>query len=411
MFRRTNRVCPLGSERGIVDYSVRFVDAKPRKCTLCKNVRSRGFHGDFYVFGGGDSSPIGVKLETAHMTPHPLQRTPLAPPAEAPLPPRITDMHGRVIHYLRISLTDACNLRCVYCMPEHMKFRPQEELMSNGEIQRFLHAFHALGFDKFRFTGGEPTLRPDLVDLVRCASRLGGAPVTAITTNGVQLASLAKPLAEAGLKRVNVSLDTLDQDRFNQVTRWGDIRGVLRGLDAAEAAGLEIKLNAVVVQNFNESDVVELARLSLDRPWQIRFLEMMPFGNNDAFQNGSRIEQPGIQHRIEQEFGKLTPVGDGLDGETKVYQIDGAKGQVGFISPVSDPFCASCKRVRLTADGKLRLCLLKDDEVDLLRPMREGATDEEIAAMIREAVFLKPWGHELAHNRFSHNRGMSEIGG
>jgi cyclic pyranopterin phosphate synthase len=326
-------------------------------------------------------------------------------------PRRLEDMHGRQIHYLRVSLTDACNLRCVYCMPEKMTFRPQSELMTTGELIRLLDRCHALGFDKFRFTGGEPTLRPDLVDLVAHTASLPGRPFTAITTNGTLLTKLAEPLRAAGLRRVNVSLDTLDPVRFRRMARRGNLKKVLVGLQAAAEAGLEVKLNAVVVRNFNEEDVVDLAALSLEHPWQIRFLEMMPFGNNDTFQTGQRVEEEGSFARIQRALGHLEAVSEHRDGEAKVFRLSEAPGTVGFISPVTDPFCADCNRARLTADGKLRLCLLKDDEVDLLSPMRGGASDADLEQFVRDGIWHKPWGHDLAHDRFSQNRGMSEIGG
>ncbi|MCH8514097.1 MAG: GTP 3',8-cyclase MoaA [Kiritimatiellae bacterium] len=326
-------------------------------------------------------------------------------------PIRLSDKHGREIHYLRISLTDTCNLRCVYCMPEHMKFRPRQELMSTAEYARLLRLFHALGFDKFRFTGGEPTLHPDLIELVRLTSDLPGNPLTALTTNGVLLPKLAKPLRDAGLRRVNISLDTLDPERFKQLTRRQGLEAVLRGLNAAEDAGLEIKLNAVAVRNFNEEDFVPLARFTLEHDWQVRFLEMMPFGNNADFQNGQRVEEQGVMGRLTRAFGPLEPVGNGLDGEAKVFRIPGAKGTVGFISPVSDPFCGDCNRARLTADGKLRLCLLKDDEVDLLTPLRAGADNRALEKSVREGIWENPWGHDLAYPRFTQHRGMRAIGG
>jgi cyclic pyranopterin phosphate synthase len=326
-------------------------------------------------------------------------------------PRRLEDMHGRQIHYLRVSLTDACNLRCVYCMPEEMTFRPKSELMTTGELVRLLDRCHALGFDKFRFTGGEPTLRSDLVDLVAHAASLPGRPFTAITTNGILLPKLAGPLREAGLRRVNVSLDTLDPERFRRMARRGNLEKVLDGLRAADAAGLEVKLNAVVVRNFNEEDVVDLAALSLEHSWQIRFLEMMPFGNNDAFQTGQRVEEGDTFARIQRALGRLEPVSEHRDGEAKVFRLSEASGTLGFISPVTDPFCADCNRARLTADGKLRLCLLKDDEVDLLTPMRAGAGDAALEQLVRDGIWHKPWGHDLAHDRFSTNRGMSQIGG
>ena len=323
------------------------------------------------------------------------------------------DAFGRHIHYLRVSLTDKCNLRCVYCMPEQMVFRPSEELLTDDELFTVLRAASLLGFDKYRLTGGEPTVRPSLVKIVRYIAQLPGTREIAMTTNGIKLAKLARPLAAAGLRRVNVSLDSLNPDKFHRITRWGRLEDVLAGIDAAEAAGMTpVKINCVVVRNFNEEDLIDLAALTLERAWQVRFLEVMPFADVAEFQQAAIVTTAEMMQRIESRFGPLIELRGGrLDGEAKVYRIPGAAGEIGFISPVSAPFCASCNRVRLTADGTLRLCLLKDGELDLKTPLRAGATAEDLAGMIRAAIWRKPWGHELGSGVIPMNRIMSEIGG
>jgi cyclic pyranopterin phosphate synthase len=323
------------------------------------------------------------------------------------------DRFARKIHYLRISLTDHCNLRCLYCMPEEMTFRPNAEMMQDDEILLLTRLFASLGFDKIRLTGGEPTVRANVVEIVRGIASTPGIRTVTMTTNGVLLPKLARPLAGAGLKRVNISIDSLDPAKFKRLTRRGDIEDVWEGILAAEQAGLTpIKLNAVVVRGYNEEDVVSLARLTLDHPWQVRFIEMMPFGGATNIQTGQMVRAEEMQGRIEQALGPLTPASGGqLDGEARIFRIPGAQGEVGFISSVSAPFCASCTRARLTADGILRMCLLREFEVDLLTPLRKGASLEELRRLILEAVWNKPWGHGLAEGEIAVNRAMSEIGG
>jgi cyclic pyranopterin phosphate synthase len=323
------------------------------------------------------------------------------------------DQYNRDINYLRISLTDACNLRCVYCMPEHMTFRPRHELLGDDELGRLITLFGALGFRKIRFTGGEPTLRPGLVDLVRHAVATTGIESVGLTTNAVLLDQLARPLREAGLRSVNISLDSLDEARFRRLTRWGSLRDVRAGLDAATRAGLRIKVNAVVCRGITtDEDVVELARLTLKHDWQVRFIEQMPFGNNARFQTKGMVTEAELLESLGRAFGPVELMDGGrLDGEARLYRLPGARGTLGFISPVSKPFCADCNRMRLTADGVLRLCLLRDNEVNLLQLLRGGANDAEIGDCIRQAVHEKPWGHGLAQHLIPAARGMSEIGG
>lgn len=325
----------------------------------------------------------------------------------------LKDRFGRRIDYLRISLTDMCNLRCVYCMPEDMSFRPGEELLQDEEVLHLVRLFAELGFRKIRLTGGEPLIRENVVGLVRGITATPGVETVALTTNGVLLRYLARPLREAGLQRVNVSIDSLNPERFRKMTRWGNLDDVWAGLDAATAAGLGIKINAVVVRHYNdETDVVDLARLTLEHPWQVRYIEVMPFGSVADFQRSHIVPESELRAKISEALGPLEAVNDGhLDGEARVYRLRNAPGTLGFISSVTGPFCSACNRVRLTPDGKLRLCLLKDRELDVLSLLRSGVTDATIQASIAEAVWHKPWGHELALNDFPRHRVMSEIGG
>ncbi len=323
------------------------------------------------------------------------------------------DRFGRDINYLRISLTDKCNLRCIYCMPEDITFRPNQELLQDDEIVRLVRIFAELGFFKFRLTGGEPTVRANVVELVREISHTPGVQTVAMTTNGLLLDKLAAPLAEAGLQRVNISIDTLDQEKFKKITRWGKVEEVFDGIRAAEMAGLGVKLNSVVVRNYNDKeDVVDLARLTLVQPWQVRFIEMMPFGDVSDFQQAGVVSEEELRATISQALGPLSLINNGqLDGEARLYHLDGAKGTLGFISSVTQPFCASCTRARLTADGRLRLCLLRENELNLIQPLRAGANNQEMKDILTEAIWWKPWGHKLDENIIPLNRVMSEIGG
>jgi GTP 3',8-cyclase len=323
------------------------------------------------------------------------------------------DRFGRTIHYLRISLTDHCNLRCVYCMPEDITFHPNQELMQDEEVLLLVRLFASLGFDKLRLTGGEPTVRAHIVELVRAIAQTPGIRGLSMTTNGILLDRLAQPLAEAGLQRVNISMDTLNPEKFHRLTRWGKMDDVWQGIQASEAAGLTpIKLNVVVVQGYNENDVADLAYLTRKHPWQVRFIEMMPFAGATDLQLSQVVTAKQIQRRIEAELGPLEDVNGGrLDGEARLYRLPGARGEIGFISSVTVPFCAACTRARLTADGRLRLCLLREGEVDILTPLRAGASIEDLRQLILDGIWNKPWGHGLAEGVIPLNRAMNEIGG
>lgn len=323
------------------------------------------------------------------------------------------DQYGRELRDLRISLTDRCNLRCVYCMPaEGIAFRPPEDLLQDDELLLLVRIAAELGVRKVRLTGGEPTVRPGIVDLVREIAAVPGIEDVAMTTNGVLLEYLAADLARAGLRRVNVSLDTLDPVKFRRITRGGRLERVLAGIARAEAVGLRpIKLNAVVVRGFNEEDVVALARLTLEHPWEVRFIEVMPFGSVADLAEAGIVRSEETRARIEAALGPLHPLDLSGEDPARTYALSGAPGRVGFISPVSEPFCARCGRLRLTADGRLRLCLLRDDEVDLLTPLRRGASVEEVRELFRAAAYRRPFGHALAERLFPQQRVMIQIGG
>lgn len=340
------------------------------------------------------------------------------PDSRTPLPAYGTDApahdgFGRRINYLRISLTDRCNFRCVYCMPAvGMQFLPRPELLSTDELLMVVRAAAAAGFQKVRLTGGEPTLRPDLVAIVAAIKATPGIEHIAMTTNALRLGALAQPLKDAGLDRVNVSIDTLDAQKFRQLTRGGRLEMVWDGIMAAERVGLQpIKLNAVVVRGLNDAEVPQLAGLTQTYPWEMRFIEVMPLtGVADVAQDGV-VKSEELIAVLQAVYGPLEDLGLAPSDSARRYRIPGARGKLGFISSVSDPFCATCNRMRLTADGRLHLCLLRDDEVDLRAAIRGGAAQEQIEQIVRHAVALKPWGHGLPDHILPTLRGMSQLGG
>ncbi len=323
------------------------------------------------------------------------------------------DSFDREIHYLRVSLTDRCNFRCVYCMPEKgVVFHPHAHHLSDEELVRVIRIMSTLGFDRIRLTGGEPTVRPNLVPIVEAITAIPGIKEIAMTTNAMRLEKIAEPLARAGMNRVNISIDTLDAERFAKITRFGKIDAVWRGILAAEQAGMTpIKLNSVIVRGYNEQDIVDLARLTLEHAWEMRFIEMMPLGSIADFQVDSIVTADEMKARIEAECGELIPLKWNGHDPARPYRLQGGQGTLGFISSVSAPFCEGCDRVRLTSDGRLRLCLLRDNEVELLQPIRDGASDAELRALISQGVYDKPWGHGLADNIIAESRIMSQIGG
>lgn len=302
----------------------------------------------------------------------------------------------------------------MYCMPAEPDYLPREVIITTDEILRLFRLFVELGFDKIRLTGGEPLVHPDVVEIVREMAHTPGVREVTMTTNGILLERYAQPLKEVGLDRCNISLDTLDPGRYCYLTRLGDISHVLRGIEAAESVGLlPIKLNAVVARSITKNeDVVDLARLSLEHPWHIRYIEMMPFGDEADFAQREIVSEDELRGIIEAELGQMAPENGGrLVGEAHVYRLSGAPGTVGFISSVTKPFCASCSRARLMANGQMRMCLLRDGEMDLITPLREGASDDALKHLIRKGIWRKPWGHGLAYGLVPSHFLMGHIGG
>jgi len=326
------------------------------------------------------------------------------------------DGFGREIDYLRISLTDHCNLRCAYCMPlTGNAFVPSDDLLTAEEIETVVRAAVAVGFRKFRLTGGEPTLRADLVDIVERLARVPGVRDLAMTTNGILLPRLAQRLAAAGLRRVNIHVDSLDPVRLARLMRWGTVEEIWAGIEAAEAAGLwPIKLNTVVARGHNEEDVVALAALTLTRDWHVRFIETMPLGVGDTagFARARLVPNEESRARIEAALGGLDPIAreDPAD-EARNYRLGHGRGVIGFISPVTAPYCGTCNRMRLTADGRFHLCLLNDDELDVGGTLRSGGTSEDVARILLRAVGHKPSGHRLAVGRSTEKHEMHQLGG
>ena len=342
----------------------------------------------------------------------------------------LLDSFGRVIDYLRISVTDRCNLRCVYCMPpQGIQLKAHGEILTYEEIVAVVRAAAALGIRKVRLTGGEPLVRPHVERLVEMVAAVPGIQDVSLTTNAVLLDRHAGALSRAGLRRVNVSLDTLRADRFERITRFGSIADVWRGLEAAEREGLTpIKLNAVVVRGMNDDELADFAALTQTHAWHVRFIELMPVSNEGDW--GEHLPPPGnrlvttqeMQARLSADFRvpglfseSLALTGVTGNGPARVFRLPAALGTLGFISPVSQHFCPTCNRLRLTADGKLRPCLLAEGEVDVIGALRAGASEGDVQALLLRAVEHKPERHQLddglAPARSIGQRVMAQIGG
>ncbi|MBI3768438.1 MAG: GTP 3',8-cyclase MoaA [Deltaproteobacteria bacterium] len=325
------------------------------------------------------------------------------------------DRFGREIDYLRISLIDHCNLRCVYCMPlTGATFLPSADLLAANEIEIVARAAVAVGFRRIRLTGGEPTLRADLIEIVERIARIPALADLALTTNGILLPRLAPALVAAGLRRVNVHCDTLDPERLARVMRLGSFAEIWAGILAAEEAGLTpIKLNAVVVRGYNDADVVALAALTRARDWHVRFIELMPLGVGEPAEVSRQKYVPSAETRahIETALGPLAalPIVDAAD-EARNYRLADGRGTIGFISPVSEPYCGTCNRMRLTADGRFHLCLLNDDELDVRAALRRGG-EAAVAEVLLAAVLAKPVGHRLSAGHTIEHREMFQLGG
>jgi cyclic pyranopterin phosphate synthase len=327
----------------------------------------------------------------------------------------LVDSYGRVHDNLRISVTDRCNIRCFYCMPEtDVLFVDRREILDFEEIERFVRIAVSLGITKLRVTGGEPLVRRDLPELIRRLAAIPGIRDLALTTNGVLLPELAEPLYEAGLRRLNVHIDTLDRERFRHITRRDDLPKVLEGLETAKRLGYgRIKLNAVAVKNLVEPDIVPLARYARENGFEVRYIEFMPLDAQNLWDRSKVLLAGEIIETLSREISPLLPVPDpDPRAPATEYRYADGGGTVGFIASVSRPFCLNCNRIRLTADGKLRYCLFAIEESDVKALMRGGASDEDVAALVRSNVAGKWEGHEINSEKFvAPPRPMYSIGG
>jgi cyclic pyranopterin phosphate synthase len=329
---------------------------------------------------------------------------------------KLVDSFGRKIDYLRISITDHCNLKCYYCTPfsgrSHLK---RSEILTYEEMLNVARAAAAIGITKIRVTGGEPLVRKGVVEFCRMLSEIDGLKSLALTTNGIYLAEMAKPLFKAGVRRINISLDTLRQNRFEKISGYNSLPRVLAGIKRAEEIGMHpIKINSVVMRGINDDEIEDLARLTLDKPYHVRFIELMPT-DSSAYGNYESLFIPVEEfmkkiHQIDQV--QIEPATDSY-GPARLCKLPGAVGKVGFIAPISWHFCGSCNRLRLTADGKIKTCLFSQEEIDIKTALRTGATQKEIISIFRQAVAEKPSGHHLNAKEHQNacGRAMNAIGG
>jgi cyclic pyranopterin phosphate synthase len=334
----------------------------------------------------------------------------------------VRDNFHRAINYMRVSVTDRCNLRCIYCMPpEGLAPIEHKEILSYEEMARLLKVAARMGLRKIRITGGEPLIRKNLPYLIRLIKSIEGIDDLSLTTNGTLLEQYAYALAEAGLDRVNISLDSLIPARYGEITRGGNIEDVFRGIAAAQKAGLTpIKINMVPVRGVNDDEIADFAVMAMEFPYQVRFIEFMPLGAPGEWTSEKFIPSEEVRCIVER-MGRLSPAKLRKAGPARYFRLDGAAGVIGFISPLSNHFCDECNRLRLTADGKLRPCLFSETEIDLKSVLRSRAADREIERLIRLAVAVKPRGHNMkiqnakpgrpVFNKKSRMRPMSRIGG
>jgi len=322
---------------------------------------------------------------------------------------KLFDSFQRGINYLRVSVTDRCNLRCIYCMsPEGVPWMPHSEILSYEEISAVVRIAAELGINKVRLTGGEPLVRAELPELVQMLSEVKGIDDISLTTNGTLLKKHAMELKQAGLKRVNISLDTFRSDRFRYITRCGELSDVLDGIDAAMNADLHpVKINMVVMRGINDDEVLDFANMTYKQGWHVRFIERMPFT-----EIAEVVPSDELRQRI-MSVGSLEPCSSAIgNGPARYYRLPGASGTIGFISPITEPFCSDCNRLRLTSNGRLCPCLLSDEGVDLKQPLRSNVSPEEIKRLILKAVALKPERHHLCEDvPISIKRRMSQAGG
>jgi GTP 3',8-cyclase len=329
----------------------------------------------------------------------------------------MTDPFGRTIRYLRVSVTDRCDLRCFYCMSEDMTFLPKADLLTLEELDRLCSAFIAKGVRKIRLTGGEPLVRRNVMSLVRSLSRhlgSGALDELTLTTNGSQLARFASELADCGVRRINVSLDTLDPAKFRAITRWGDIDKVLAGIEAARAAGLAVKINAVALKNLNEEEIPSLMEWAHGKGMGLTLIEVMPMGDIGEGRIDQYVPLSLLRARLEKSY-TLTDTDENTGGPARYVKVAETGGKLGFITPMTHNFCESCNRVRITCTGTLHTCLGHEDASDLRKPLRASADNELLSLAIDRAIGLKPKGHDFIidrrHNRPSVSRHMSVTGG
>jgi cyclic pyranopterin phosphate synthase len=326
----------------------------------------------------------------------------------------LLDNYDRKINYLRLSITDRCNLRCRYCMPEEgVELVGHKDLLTYEEIVRTIEVFACHGITKIRLTGGEPLVRRGVVDLIKRIARIEGVKDLSLTTNGVLLKDYARDLAEAGLRRINISLDTLQAERFAYITRRDRFKEVWEGIEETMRQGFSpVKINVVVMKGFNDDELRAFARLSLAYPLHIRFIEFMPVGGVSHWDGQEIIPFSRIMEEIK-GIGELVPMGPYENGgPAKRYYIKGGKGEIGFISPITSHFCAQCNRLRLTPDGKIRTCLFSDEEIDLKGALRKAGGEAILEEILYQALQAKPEGHRIGDIRFKKcQRGMHAIGG
>jgi len=332
------------------------------------------------------------------MTPYDAARPQVPSPQT---PGGLTDAFGRTVTYLRVSVTDRCDLRCVYCMAEHMTFLPKAQVLTLEELDRIASAFVGLGVKKLRITGGEPLVRKGVMGLIEGLGRhlkSGALDEITLTTNGTQLAQFAGPLADAGVRRINVSLDTLKPDLFRRLTRGGDLAKVVAGLDAAQAAGLKVKLNAVALKDDNAAELPDLIRWAHGRGADVTLIETMPLGEIEADRTDQYLSLTALRAELE-SFWTLTDLAVTTGGPARYVDVAETGGRLGFITPLSHNFCEACNRVRLTCTGTLHTCLGREDAADLRAVIRAGASDADLVAAIRAAVDAKPKGHDFHIDR------------
>jgi cyclic pyranopterin phosphate synthase len=339
-----------------------------------------------------------------------------SPQAQNAAPSGLTDAFGRAVSYLRVSVTDRCDLRCVYCMSEHMTFLPKAEVLTLEELDRITSAFVGLGVRKLRITGGEPLMRKGVMGLIASLARhlkSGALDEIALTTNGTRLAEFAERLAEAGVKRINVSLDTLKPALFRALTRGGDLAKVLAGIDAAQAAGLRLKINAVALKDDNATEVPDLIRWAHGRGLDLTLIETMPMGEVEADRTDQYLSLADVRRELE-SFWTLKDLPFSTGGPARYVAVAETGGRLGFITPLSHNFCEACNRVRLTCTGTLHTCLGREDAADLRAVLRSGGSDTDLALAIRAAVEAKPQGHDFHIERAAApavTRHMSTTGG